>query len=224
MAYVPSSKKEADFLANFDGLIYQNPALAADTALFAVDGELLKILLIQRGGYPYKGCWALPGGFVDIDEDIANAAKRELKEETGIDVPYVEQAAVWGKPERDPRQRVVTVSFVAIAWLGSAKAKAGDDAAQAEWFAISGYSKRVGKTETRISYVLDGAEEISAQVNYPNERIQEIVCESGGGLAFDHAESIAVSIELLKRRADEIAGLSLHKEKAAHAAKLIYNL
>lgn len=224
MVYVPSCKEEEQFLRNYDSSKYQNPALAADTALFAIDGDKLKILLIKRGGFPYKDCWALPGGFVNIDEDIADAAKRELVEETGIDVPYIEQAAVWGKPGRDPRQRVITVSFVAMVELDAVKAKAGDDASQAEWFAISDYQKRVGDTDTRIAFVLDGFERISAQVSYPNDRIQEVSYVESGGLAFDHAESIAVSIGLLKRRANIIAPLCLDKEKAACAAKVILEL
>lgn len=67
MTYKPSGKDEETFLKNYDAGKYQNPAVAADTALFAADGKNIKLLLIKRGGYPYKGCWALPGGFVNID-------------------------------------------------------------------------------------------------------------------------------------------------------------
>jgi 8-oxo-dGTP diphosphatase len=224
MTYKPSSKQEEQFLKSYDASEYQNPALAADVALFAVDDAQLKLLLIERGGFPYKGCWALPGGFVNIDEDIADAAKRELMEETGIGVPYIEQAAVWGKPNRDPRQRVVTVSFIALADFGAIKAKAGDDAAAAEWFTITEYAKSIGKIDTRISYTLVGTANISADVGFVNERIQEITAEKSGGLAFDHAESIAVSIELLKKRAEIIAPLCLNKEKAADAVGAILKL
>ena len=80
MTYIPSSSEEVVFLKNYDASKYQTPAIAADTALFVIDGSALKLLLIRRGNYPYKGCWALPGGFVDIDEEIAAAAKRELFE------------------------------------------------------------------------------------------------------------------------------------------------
>ena len=93
-------------------------SVAADGALF--------ILLIKRGGYPYKGCWALPGGFVNIDEDLPEAAKRELLEETNINIDYLERAAVWSRPDRDPRQRVITVSYDAL--TDKMNALAGDDA------------------------------------------------------------------------------------------------
>ncbi|MBT3319341.1 MAG: NUDIX hydrolase [Clostridia bacterium] len=221
MPYKPSGKEETKFLENYDASKYEKPSLAADVALFAVDSGSLKLLLIERGGFPYKGYWALPGGFVDIDEDIADAAKRELNEETGIDVSYLEQAAVWGKPNRDPRQRVITVSFVALVELDSVKAKAGDDASQAEWFAITDYKKSVGETDTRVTYTLRGKTNITAEVVFPNNRIQEITAEESGGLAFDHAESIAVSVELLKRRAAEIAQFSLEKRQREQAVRVV---
>lgn len=224
MTYIASCKEEADFLRDYDSSAYEKPSVAVDVALFAVDGEQLLILLIKRGGYPYKGCWALPGGFVDIGEDIAAAAKRELKEETGVDAPYIEQAAAWGKPDRDPRQRVIVVSYVGIADYDLVTEIAGDDAAAAEWFAISRYKKSIGKTDTHISYSLVGNTDIAAEVVFPNDRLQKIYCKERGGLAFDHAESIAVSIELLKRRAETIAPRCLQKEKATHALEVIQNL
>ncbi len=223
MTYIPSGKEEAVFLAKYDSSAYEKPSVAADIAIFAVDNWQLKILLIRRGGFPYKGCWALPGGFVDIDEDIIVAAKRELKEETGIEAPYVEQAAVWGRPGRDPRQRVITVSYIGVVDPLLAHEAAGDDAAEARWFIISQYKKSVGETETLISYTLVGNMEIEAQVMYPNDRLQEMSLISGG-LAFDHAESIAVSVEILKSRSDIIVPLSLQKEKAHCALEIINNL
>lgn len=224
MTYIPSGKEEAEALKNYDPTKYQNPGVAADTALFAVDGDKLKLLLIKRGGYPYKDCWALPGGFVDINEDISDAAKRELLEETSIRVEYLERAAVWGKPDRDPRARVITVSYIALIDFESTKPIAGDDASQVDWFSITDYIKNVADSSTQISYTLDGPQKFSAIVCFPNERIQEITAIKSGGLAFDHAESIATSIELLKKRVDVIALRSLGKEKAAEAAKIIHNL
>lgn len=221
MTYKPSCKEEAQFLENFDPTKYQNPGVAADNALFAVKNDELYILLIERGGYPYKGCWALPGGFVNMDEDLADSAKRELMEETGITIEYLERAAVWGKPDRDPRQRVITVSFIGLIDFDDANAAAGDDAAKAEWFKIMSYKKIVGE-RTSIEFTLLGPDKISAKVSYLNERIQEVVCEQSGGLAFDHTESIATSIELLKQRADIIAEMSLGKP--ASAVEIIRNL
>lgn len=200
MAYIPSCKDEELFLKNYDASKYQNPAVAADTALFALDGSVVRILLIKRGGYPYKGCWALPGGFVNIDEDIKDSAARELFEETGIKDVYSEQAFVWGSADRDPRARVITVSYIALADYSKLCAKAGDDAAEAKWFSIDNYTKKEQNGIASISYTLCAGEALSAIVSYPTGRIQQISRKQSGGLAFDHAESIAYSFECLKSR------------------------
>ncbi len=221
MTYIPSCEEEAKFLEDFDPSKYQNPAVAADTALFCAADDALYVLLIKRGGYPYKGCWALPGGFVNIDEDLPAAAKRELMEETNIKVEYLEQAAVWGRLGRDPRQRVITVSYIALTDKQNMNASAGDDAADTEWMRISDYKEDIGEEETTISYKLTGSKVIEASAGFPNGRINEISGIKSGGLAFDHAESIALSMHLLKSRADFIAGQSLGKQKAEQSAKII---
>lgn len=201
MAYVPSGPEEAAFLKNFDPSKYQNPAVAADTALFAADGDALKILLIRRGGFPYRGCWALPGGFVNLDEDIRASAQRELLEETGLSGVYIEQAFVWGAPDRDPRQRVITVSYIGLAPFETLDAYAGDDAAQAGWFEIRDYKEMEQSGIVSASFTLRGVETLCPSVSYPAGRMQEISRVESGGLAFDHAESIAFSICLLRDRA-----------------------
>lgn len=201
MTYVPSGKEEAEFLQNYDPTKYQNPAVAADTALFAADGDTLRLLLIRRGGYPYKGCWALPGGFVDIGEDIIDSAKRELEEETGIQDIYLEQAFVWGRPNRDPRQRVITVSYIALADFSQLSVKAGDDADDAGWFTIENYRSYQEDGIAHITYTLRGKQTLTPHVTYPTGRIQEIARMQSGGLAFDHAESVTYSFELFKQRA-----------------------
>ncbi len=203
MAYIPSSEEEAKFLREFDPSKYKSPAVAADTALFALDGSAIKLLLIKRGGYPYKGMWALPGGFVDIDEDIQASAARELFEEAGISGLYLEQAFVWGRPDRDPRQRVITVSYIALAEFSSINPKAGDDAAEAAWFEIKHYKRYEKNGFTYTEYTLEGPETLRPAVRYPNGRIQQITPVVSGGLAFDHAESIVYSFELLKQKVRE---------------------
>ena len=108
---------------------WPRPMVTADAAVFAfVDGT--KLLLIQRKNEPYQGRWALPGGFVEIDEDLPEAAARELAEETGLkDVP-LEQLRTFGKPGRDPRGRTITVVYFGIVGKDSQQVQAGDDAAQ----------------------------------------------------------------------------------------------
>ena len=201
MPYVPSCEEEVIFLKNYNPNKYKNPAVAADTALFAADGDALKLLLIRRGNYPYKGCWALPGGFVNIEEDVRQSAQRELQEETGVSGIYIEQAYVWSQPDRDPRQRVITVSYIGIAPFDKLQAVAGDDAAQAEWFTIHSYEETEVKGIVTARYTLSGIETLHPVVSYPVGRLQEISRVQSGGLAFDHAESIAFSLSTLRERA-----------------------
>ena len=174
MAYNPSCEEEVTFLKNYNPNKYKNPAVAADTALFAADGDVLKVLLVRRGGYPYKGCWALPGGFVNIDEDVRISAQRELTEETGLSGIYIEQAFVWGLPARDPRYRVITVSYIGCAPFDQLHAAAGDDAAQAEWFAIEGYTETEESGIVTARYTLRNHDTLQPVVSYPSGRMQEI--------------------------------------------------
>lgn len=220
MPYVPSCEEEATFLSNFDPSKYKNPAVAADTALFAADGDALKILLIRRGGYPYKGRWALPGGFVNIEEDTRLSAQRELLEETGVSGIYIEQAFVWAQPDRDPRQRVITVSYIGLAPFEKLRAIAGDDAAQAEWFTIQNYEESEVNGVVTAHYTLSGAEMLHPVVSFPSGRMQEISRVQSGGLAFDHAESIAFSLNTLRERALKGRFLNFALESEADREKV----
>ncbi len=138
--YVPSCEEEARYLAAYDASKYQNPAVTADVALFGREGDALFLLLIRRGGYPYKGYCALPGGFIDIAESVPVGAARELLEETGVAGLRLHECGVLSEPERDPRQRVISVVYWAAAEKSAVAPAAGDDAAAAEWFAFSDYS------------------------------------------------------------------------------------
>lgn len=101
--------------------------------IIVIDSTLEKILLVQRKNEPFKGMWALPGGFVDENEDLESAAHRELLEETSIKVETLEQVKAFGKPGRDPRQHTVSVAFAGIAGK-DVVVKAADDAKEAKWF------------------------------------------------------------------------------------------
>ena len=114
---------------------HPRPALAVDCVVFGWDGEGLNVLLIRRGQEPYKGGWAFPGGFVQMDEGLEIAAARELKEETGLEGMYLEQLYTFGEPERDPRGRTVTVAYYALVHAGRYSGlKADTDASDARWF------------------------------------------------------------------------------------------
>jgi len=97
--------------------------------------EQVKILLIQRANDPFKHQWALPGGFVDLDEDLEEAALRELEEETGINGVYLEQLYTFGKPDRDPRERVITIAYYALVAAHQFHIRAASDARDVAWFA-----------------------------------------------------------------------------------------
>jgi 8-oxo-dGTP diphosphatase len=115
---------------------WPRPMVTADAAVFAfLDGKA-KLLLVQRKHKPYVDHWALPGGFIEMDEDLADAAARELAEETGLTGVALESLATFGTPGRDPRGRVITVVFTGIAKGDTEQIKAADDAAAVEWFDI----------------------------------------------------------------------------------------
>jgi 8-oxo-dGTP diphosphatase len=116
---------------------YPRPALTVDCVVFGFDDGELKVLLIQRGLEPFKGRWALPGGFVRTDETIDEAARRELYEEAGLTNVFLEQLYTFGEVDRDPRERVVSVAHYALVKMTAHQVKAATDAANAQWFAIS---------------------------------------------------------------------------------------
>ena len=113
---------------------YPRPAVTTDCVIFGYDGKELKVLLIERGIEPFKGCWAFPGGFLNMDEDALAGARRELKEETGLENAFIEQFHTFSEPGRDPRGRVITIAHYALVKIQ--EVEAGDDAAQARWFSI----------------------------------------------------------------------------------------
>ncbi len=113
---------------------YPHPAVTADVVVFTIENDDLKVLLIERDQEPFEGEWALPGGFVDIDESLGQAAKRELKEETGVNASFLEQLYTFGRPDRDPRERIITVAYYALIPFDQLSIAAGDDARDARLF------------------------------------------------------------------------------------------
>ena len=118
---------------------YPRPAVTADCVVMTKE-EVPKVLLIQRGAAPFKGAWAFPGGFMNMDETTEQCAIRELEEETGLKVTKVHQIGAYSKVDRDPRGRTITVAYLAI--IDTPKdVKGQDDAAKAEWFPITDLPK-----------------------------------------------------------------------------------
>ena len=139
-------------------------AVAVDLVILTVRDGALQALLIERGEEPYEGQLALPGGFVRPDEDLEQAATRELKEETGIEVAHLEQLASYGEPDRDPRMRVVSVAYLALA-PELPSPKAGTDAAAAAWHPVSGLTRRKLAFDHRL-ILRDGVERARAKLEY----------------------------------------------------------
>ena len=125
---------------------YPRPAVTADCIVITKEIEP-KVLLIERGDEPFKGCWAFPGGFMNMDETTEQCAIRELEEETGLKVSALHQIGAYSKVDRDPRGRTVTVAYLAIIDAPTT-VKGQDDAAKAQWFALSAFlDKPSGKAE-----------------------------------------------------------------------------
>ena len=113
---------------------YPHPAVSTDVVVFTIQDWQLKLLLVRRAKAPFQDMWALPGGFLEIDEDLEDCAVRELEEETGISGVYLEQLYTFGKPSRDPRERVISVAYFALLPVDNLQPRAASDAAAVAWF------------------------------------------------------------------------------------------
>lgn len=133
----------AEFLEEYDPYHYKNPSVTADILVFLHPNKFeqvetgLKVLMVKRRNHPSIGCWALPGGFVNVEEDLDVAAKRELEEETGLTGINIEMVTTYGEADRDPRGRIITSAFVALVDESVSEVKAGDDAADAVFADVS---------------------------------------------------------------------------------------
>jgi len=135
--YEPSSAEEAEYLASYDPRRFDPIAVTVDVVLLTIRHGQLSVLLIERGGFPHRGAWALPGGFIEPEEDADRAAARELSEETGLATfpGHLEQLRTYTAPDRDPRMRVVSVAYVGF-MPNLPSPKAGSDAAAVRWWAL----------------------------------------------------------------------------------------
>ena len=115
---------------------HPHPAVTTDIVIFTIRRQQLELLLIRRADEPFKDCWALPGGFVNIDEDLDRCALRELEEETGITGVYLEQLYTFGAPGRDPRERVISVAWYALIPPDRMNIRAASDAREVAWFEV----------------------------------------------------------------------------------------
>ena len=168
---------------------YPRPAVTVDVVLFTMRAEDLAVLLIKRGGTPFKGFWALPGGFVNEHEALEVAASRELAEETGITGVQIEQLGAFGDPGRDPRGHTVGVAYLAFVVAESHPVVAGDDAAEAAWIPLREIAQLAEASDPPPSAP-------------PRGRARKRVSKTAK-LAFDHARIIARARARLQERLND---------------------
>lgn len=225
---------EREFLEQYRAGDYERPSVAADMVIFTVTNteadnyrklpeKELRILLIRRGGHPFLGKWALPGGFIRPDETAEQSAARELSEETGVDDVYLEQLHTFTDVGRDPRTWVVSCSYMALIDSSRFQLKAGDDADDAAWFKVSYRLLREQKELLDEGYVKTltyelklsaEGEELTAVINRtvtakPTSKSVVYSIVSNEGLAFDHGKIIACAIERLRNQTND-TDIALH--------------
>ena len=142
---------------------YPHPAVTTDVVIFTIRQDELKVLLIMRALAPHRNEWALPGGFIKLEESLDEGASRELEEETGVSGVYLEQLYTFGRPERDPRERVITVAYYALVPSDKFEVRAGSDAEGVSWFGM----KEIPNLAFDHQEILDMAHErLTAKLEY----------------------------------------------------------
>ncbi|BBB90168.1 MAG TPA: NUDIX domain-containing protein [Methylomusa anaerophila] len=213
---------EAEFLVRYDPGKFERPSVTVDALIFTVTdedhedhsqqkppGKRISLLMIKRADHPCIGRWALPGGFVNMDENLDAAAARELEEETGVKNVYMEQLYTMGEVGRDPRTRTISVVYMALIPSNAVELKAGDDAAKAAWFDVdeeiieSGCGNNRQWQLARLSLQNKSMEiELTATIKFFNEpegRVKGTLLDAGG-IAFDHGKIILYGLQRLREK------------------------
>ena len=198
---------EEEFLKNYDQTKYDRPSVTADIAIFAIRSQQagsyrhdpereLSILLVRRGGHPYKDCWALPGGFLKRTETLEECANREVEEETGVRPNALMAVSMYTAPGRDPRGWIISQLFASVLPDGACQPEGGDDAADARWFTLA--LEPEGEIE-RLT-LRSGELTVNAVLRKTDARFGHTGYEilDTGGLAFDHAAMIASALRELR--------------------------
>jgi 8-oxo-dGTP diphosphatase len=120
----------------YDPTRYERPSVTVDVVIFTLIERELNVLLVRRKRWPHEGMWAIPGGFVEIDESLETAARRELEEETGVRDIYLEQLYTFGDPNRDPRTRVISVAYIALVRADKQKLRVSEESMDVRWFPV----------------------------------------------------------------------------------------
>ena len=150
---------------HYDASKYERPSVTVDVVMMSLRQRDLQVLLVKRRSWPYEGMWAIPGGFVNIDESLEAAAKRELQEETNVQDVYLEQLYTFGDPGRDPRTRVITVVYFALLDSARLQVRAASDAADVGWFSVYNLPELAFDHAKILQYALD---RLRGKLDYTN--------------------------------------------------------
>ena len=216
---------EQQFFSEYNANSFEKPSVTVDILVFTVINEdkknyrqlpekALRLLMIKRGDHPYIGKWAVPGGFVKSNENLDQAAYRELKEETNVNDIYIEQLYAWGDVNRDPRTRVISTSYISLVDSSKLDIRASEDAAEAKWFTVSCKLNQETRTVSKTGYVLERFYKLTLSsdddtltaiiktkktVEGKVTKVEREVIESDE-IAFDHAKIIQYGIERLRNK------------------------
>ena len=195
-----------EFLAHYDVNKYPRPSVTADIAVFTLvkrmTGLELAVLLVKRRNHPSIGKYALPGGFINMDETLEQAAARELKEETGVEGLPLVQFGAFGAVDRDPRTRVITVAHYAVAPMDSLKIEAGDDAAAAELFTVDMCREAACASAEQYRITLLGERMLTARGRLCYDALGAHTAQAviPGDLASDHDHVLFAALYALYRQ------------------------
>jgi len=204
---------------------HPHPAVTVDVAVLTVEDGALKILLIRRANPPFEGDWALPGGFVDIDESLKRAAWRELAEETGVHAGYLTQLGAFGRPDRDPRERIITVAYYALLPARQLRIRADSDAADARLFDVAALPVLAGDHGQIIARTLASVREQSADLELPLRLLPEaftmseyqVACECVLGRSLDKR-----NFQKRVNAAGRLARTGDRRQRGAHRPARLY--
>jgi ADP-ribose pyrophosphatase YjhB (NUDIX family) len=220
-----SGLTQDEFLRQYDASEFERPSVAVDIVLFTITEreeenyrklplKELKVLLVKRNAHPFQGMWALPGGFIGIDESIEGSARRKLKAKTNIENIYIEQLYTWGDVLRDPRTRVLSCSYMSLIDSSQLAIKPGKSEDDARWFGVKFRESRRQRINTENGYTYERDVEIALEngddrlnavirITYTfEEGTKDIKREimSSQGIAFDHGKIIEYGIERLRNK------------------------
>ncbi|MBR4200104.1 MAG: NUDIX hydrolase [Oscillospiraceae bacterium] len=209
------NNSEQAFLAGYSMDDYERPSVTADVAAFMIRSEAcgsyrkepqsrLSVLLIRRGGHPYKDCWALPGGFLQKGETIEECALREITEEAGVAPAALMLTGLYTAPDRDPRGWIISAAFASVITDTETEPVGGDDANDAQWFDVSFDNDDTGSA---VLTLMHGNIRLEAHLTEHRSsfgRTEYRIAESGG-IAFDHAAMIASALSVLRSGAENFS-------------------